>query len=192
MHGISGDLMSAYIDLQLCEMDRIEAKFKGIVDVDKLYPLDPVPSHLLTQKWRKGHVAPKLQPRCETTDSEEYPLIPKKNVGWRRWAWKQKKYLIADKPGSVITFELDLAEGHITLYYLRSSVFGLGSILCDVVGVEGTDKVIDGYWDQEYNIGQTTEWDGLPVGKTTLRCELLKDTADPGGGTEFRLMSLMR
>jgi hypothetical protein len=34
--------------------------------------------------------------------------------------------------------------------------------------------------------------EGLPVGTHTLTCELLEKTSDPGGGTEFRLIGVMR
>lgn len=34
--------------------------------------------------------------------------------------------------------------------------------------------------------------EGLEIGDHTLTCELLKQTADPEGGTEFRLISVMR
>lgn len=32
----------------------------------------------------------------------------------------------------------------------------------------------------------------LESGDHRLHCELLRDTKDPGGGTEFRIISLMR
>lgn len=34
--------------------------------------------------------------------------------------------------------------------------------------------------------------EGLEPGEHTLTCELLKETADPEGGLEFRLISIMR
>lgn len=43
------------------------------------------------------------------------------------------------------------------------------------------------------NIGRfATIAEGLPEGKHTVTCELLSETKDPGGGTNFRLISIMR
>jgi hypothetical protein len=43
------------------------------------------------------------------------------------------------------------------------------------------------------NIGRfATIREGLSVGRHFLTCELLKKTSDPGGGTEFRLIGVMR
>jgi hypothetical protein len=47
--------------------------------------------------------------------------------------------------------------------------------------------------DAYRNIGRfTTIAHGLDKGKHTIRCELLQETSDPGGGTEFRIISIMR
>ena len=43
------------------------------------------------------------------------------------------------------------------------------------------------------NIGRfATIAEGLPAGKHMVTCELLKETKDPAGGTNFRLISIMR
>lgn len=34
--------------------------------------------------------------------------------------------------------------------------------------------------------------DNLQPGKHTITCELLEETSDPGGGREFRMISMMR
>ncbi len=38
----------------------------------------------------------------------------------------------------------------------------------------------------------TTIATNLPPGRHTVSCELLEETADPGGGQEFRIISVMR
>lgn len=43
------------------------------------------------------------------------------------------------------------------------------------------------------NIGRfATIRENLSVGRHILTCELLEKTSDPGGGTEFRLIGVMR
>ncbi|TXT05066.1 hypothetical protein VHUM_03886 [Vanrija humicola] len=189
-HEIAGNMMIAYLELQLCEMDRLEAATPGWT-IDALYPAPPLFPNLLMQKWNPAKPAPRLKPTCITTNSDKFPLAPKRQNGWRAWAWKDKKYLVADAPGSSLEFEFSVARGTAILYYLRSYQFGLGTLECEVVGVPGSKKKIPGYWTQPYNIGRSDRWDGLKPGTHTLKCELLKETDDPKGGTEFRLMALM-
>lgn len=145
--------MHAYFETQLCEMEKLESKVSH-VDVDELYPVAPL-QQLLQQKYTPGIEVPKSQPICLTTDSEKFPLKPKHQNGWRNWAWKQKKYLIADKPGAKLTFDAPVTRGtSIILYFLRSKIFGLGNLKCWVDDDLSTAKVIKGYWDKEINIGQ--------------------------------------
>lgn len=36
-----------------------------------------------------------------------------------------------------------------------------------------------------------TRWTDVPQGEHTMTCEALDETTDPGGGKEFRIISLM-
>ncbi|KAL1407182.1 hypothetical protein Q8F55_006598 [Vanrija albida] len=189
-HEISADMMIAYLELQLCEMDRAEAATPGWT-VDELYPSAPLFPNLLMAKWDPEHPAPPIKPTCIATNSDKYPLAPARQTGWRAWQWKDKKYLVADEPGSTIEFEFSATRGTAILYFLRSFEFGLGTLACEIDGVPGSRKKIPGHWTEPFNIGRSERWDGLQPGKYVLKCELLKETADPKGGTEFRLMALM-
>ncbi|BEI80571.1 hypothetical protein CcaverHIS002_0111000 [Cutaneotrichosporon cavernicola] len=192
MHIITGELMISYIESQLCEMDRLEYRRPDATS-NELYPVDPIPRLRLQDKYEyDAKDFPKLEPKCATTNSDEFPLVPVKQDGWRPWAWKgKKKYLIADRVGATITFEFTTVVGVASLYYLRSWEFPLGKLRCWVDGIQGTAQVSNGRWDKRMNIGDTTEWSGLTPGSHTLDCEIIASTDDPTGKHEFRLISLM-
>lgn len=53
--------------------------------------------------------------------------------------------------------------------------------------------VVDIFYLDDRNIGRfSTIAKGLDPGKHRVTCELLEDTLDPQGGTQFRMISLMR
>ncbi len=135
----------------------------------------------------------RVDPTCQSTTSERSPLTPSTMKDWRHWAWKEKKYIISDKPGSVITFEFTTAIGVVEVGYLRSAKYALGVLDCWVDGEKDRKRSIDGYWDNEISVGQQMKIrEDLKPGKHRLTCELGKKSNDPNakGKVEFRLMSL--
>ncbi|KAL7419164.1 hypothetical protein Q5752_006000 [Cryptotrichosporon argae] len=189
-HRVVGDLVSAYIDKQLCEMDAIEAAV-GTTDVDVLYPIEPVPRILLTMKYDEDTVVPVMRPNCFTTAGEKSPLVPAEQTGWREWSWKDKKYWIAETPGSRISFKFSTVLGTVKLFYLRSREFGLGSVSCWVDDDAAAAVRIDGYWTYPFNTGQEADVrKDLKPGEHTLHCELKDHTLDPAGGKEFRIIGV--
>ncbi|TXT12803.1 hypothetical protein VHUM_01204 [Vanrija humicola] len=108
-HEKMGDLVSAYLDSQLCEMDRLEAAEKkrtgkASIDIDSLYALNPLPrvrfallvcactytpQLLSSDTWDPTRVIPPLKPMCASMNSKNKPA-PVKNDGWSEWAWKDK------------------------------------------------------------------------------------------------------
>lgn len=189
LHIFTGKLMAAYIDKQLCEMDRLEDK-DGSPEDDELYPIEPIAPYRVMDKYKVDQVFPKLTPFCRATNSKEFPLTPTTQNGWEPWSWKDKKYLIAKEPGSKLSFEFDATLGRVILYYLRSYNFGLGNLKCWIDDDMKSAQTIEGHWEEPFNIGRTTTWLTTP-GKHALNCELLETTADPNGGHEFRLMAIM-
>lgn len=83
-HRIAGNLTSAYIDMQLCEMDRIEAA-AGHSRMDKLYPLPKLPRQGYNERFEVGKTVPKLKPNCFTMNAKKNKLVPSKTDGWREW-----------------------------------------------------------------------------------------------------------
>ncbi|KJE01198.1 hypothetical protein I311_05168 [Cryptococcus gattii NT-10] len=194
-HNLMGRLGAAYMETQLCEMDKFEASIPGAdsMSIDQLYPLEPIPRMQLNMKYDKDVVLPAIKPQCFPVSGKKNPLVPVTNEGWRHWNWKEKHYLIADTPGSRFTVKLTTTVGNIEVHYLRSYQYNLGSAKCWVD--DEIDKAIrlDGYWKEPYNIGRAaTIRTNLSPGEHTLTCELLKETVDPTGGREFRLISVMR
>ena len=111
------------------------------------------------------------------------------------WAWEEKRYLVASEPGSLATFHFfsppPTHNASVAIAYQRSATYGLGKVRCRVDS--GPWKLVDGYWDiRERNMGMVTQISSdLSDGPHTLSCELLGQTSDPGGGQEFRLISVM-
>lgn len=102
---------------------------------------------------------PNIHPTCQAIDSETHPLVPKSSEGWNKWTWrneetgKEKHYLRATTPGAKVTFQLPVVTSRVELYYLRSRSFGLGQVKCWLDDHQD-EKVIEGYWDRDENIGQ--------------------------------------
>ncbi|OXG45645.1 hypothetical protein C359_00332 [Cryptococcus neoformans Bt120] len=193
-HNLMGRLGAAYIETQLCEMEKFVASIPGAdsMTIDQLYPLEPIPRMQVNMRYDKDVVIPTIKPQCFPANGKKNPLVPVTNEGWRNWNWKEKHYLISDTPGSRVTFNLTTAIGNIEIHYLRSYQYNLGSAKCWID--EDVDKAVrlDGYWKEHYNIGRAaTIGSNLTPGEHKLTCELLNETADPSGGKEFRLISVM-
>ncbi|WVQ85996.1 hypothetical protein IAT38_008164 [Cryptococcus sp. DSM 104549] len=194
-HDIMGRIGAAYIDSQLCEMDKYEAGIPGAdsMSIDELYPLEPLPRMPLNTRYHESLVLAPLDPQCFSANGVKHPLEPIENQGWRKWNWKEKNYLIADVPGSLVSFKLKTVVGTIEVHYLRSYQYKQGSVLCWVDDDRPKAKRLDGYWPEKYNIGRAaTIRDDLEPGEHTLTCQLIESTMDPSGGLEFRMISVMR
>ncbi|KAL7419490.1 hypothetical protein Q5752_006328 [Cryptotrichosporon argae] len=191
-HERVGDLIIAYIEQQLCEMDAIETA-AAMTDVDELYPVKELPRLMLTMKYDQTTVLPDFRPTCMTAGSPRSPLVPSAQTGWREWAWGDKPFWIADVPGSLISFDFPTTVGSVKLYYQRSAQFGLGSVSCWVDNYKDHAVRIDGTWERPFNIGQEAViMDRLSPGNHTLWCQLLDETLDPNGGKEFRIIGVFR
>ncbi|KAL0252442.1 hypothetical protein I308_101834 [Cryptococcus tetragattii IND107] len=85
------------------------------------------------------------------------------------------------------------AGGSILIGYQRSAKLGLGSVWCWIDDDREGGQRVDGWWKlDKRNMGMVKEIAaGLAPGKHTLTCEVLEDTLDPTGGTEFRLFAVM-
>ena len=172
---------------------------------------DQLPRLKVLEGWDPNlqHVTPPFHPICLSTRSENpaFNLTPSVSHGWEHWThpdYLDKPYLLARQPGSSVTFQLDTSVGIVKMYSLRSRTFGLGSIECWADEDRLRAKRIDGYWDDgsfvyasdhsdNRNIGRfATIRDDLAPGPHNITCELLHETADPEGGHEFRIISMMR
>ncbi|ORX41226.1 hypothetical protein BD324DRAFT_613723 [Kockovaella imperatae] len=188
-HRLAGDLVKAYLDTQICEVENLE-KQRGYLSLDD-FPVQPLPRLLIGKKFDLEETVPKLDPVCYSTRSEKSPLAPQVNTGWREWSWQEKKYLVADVPGATMKLDFFTRIGRLEVFYLRSKAYGLGTADCWVDDDRQHAKRMEGWWDLPYNIGRTELIaEGLSEGKHVLTCELRPETKDPGGGLEFRLISV--
>ncbi|KAL7419165.1 hypothetical protein Q5752_006001 [Cryptotrichosporon argae] len=189
-HRVLGQLVNAYIDRQLCEMDIIEAE-ADTPDTDQLYPLHPIPRLLLTQKYDPQRVVPAVKPNCFTTNADKSKLVPVEQHGWREWSWQDKSYWVADEPGARFSVKFSTGLGTVRLYYQRSAEYGLGAVQCWVDDAPDRRATVDGYWDRPYSVGQEfTVRNDLAPGEHTLHCEIAEGTKDPKGGKEFRIIGV--
>jgi hypothetical protein len=65
-----------------------------------------------------------------------------------------QNYIKATKPHSKIAFKFSTSLGTVQLHYLRSAIFGLGSVKCWVDDEVEDVTVIKAYWKEIYNIGR--------------------------------------
>ena len=97
------NLSNAYIDMQLCELDKDEARHGKLTPEDINVPSLPSVSSFrccvialmiaqlrMYEPYDPEFVTPKLEPQCFMADSERHPLVPFYNDGWEHWSWRDK------------------------------------------------------------------------------------------------------
>lgn len=95
-----------------------------------------------------------------------------------------QNYLVADKPGAKVSFPFSTKLGVVELHYLRSAIFGLGSVKCWVDDDVDHVEIIEGYWDLEYNIAR------LVVVAVTSDCSALSIPGRTQSGTTWNLETI--
>ncbi|KAG9094353.1 CRISPR-associated endonuclease/helicase Cas3 [Ceratobasidium sp. UAMH 11750] len=198
-HKVMGELLIAYMQRQICAQARLKndpsiLAFQPQVNyIPGPEELGEMPRLRMFQKYVREERVPLIKTTCLSTRSKKHPLKPIRQTGWSDWAWKDKAYVIAKEPGARATFSITTGPmGVIKISYLMSKTFGLGSVKCWVDNNEAGGKVVDGWWDLDgLNISRDAEIAaGIPPGPHEVTCEVLSETKDPGGGHEFRLISL--
>jgi lysophospholipase L1-like esterase len=201
----------------------------------------PLPHRSLFDPFNPGkldeYTLPK--PTCLQIGNDKSTVVPKSNTGsvaipflgaeqrahsfasisvysWSKYAWaRDKQYLVADKPGSKVTFDVVVGEGgSILVDHLRSRFYNLGNVLVctsssslttrarlndsssstDLDGQRSSGHIIEGYWDLGWSIGVPTEvFTGVKAGPHTVTFELLGPSlsSHPLKKTVFRLIGLI-
>ena len=115
-----------------------------------------MPRMRVLEGWNPNldHVVPPFHPTCLSTRSKEprFNLTPTDSYGWESWThpdYPDKPYMVARKPGAVITFELETQVGWIKMYSLRSKTFGLGTVKCWVDDEIDRAVHVVGWWDKD-------------------------------------------
>jgi len=196
-HEVMAALTTIYLDRLQCQIDAGYYDYEQLeVPANRLMlpsveEVDEIPRLMVSGKWDADKVVPDVRPMCYSTNSVKHKLIPSRSVGWREWAWKEKNYIISDKPGSTITFPFTVSLGKLQVVYQRSPSYGFGVIRCWVDDDKHRSVELDGYWTHPMHIGGTTIIrDDIPAGEHELNCELTDKTNDPNKGHEFRFISL--
>jgi hypothetical protein len=71
-----------------------------------------------------------------------------------KYGTNDQNYIRSTKPHSRIGFKFTTSLGTVQLQYLRSAIFGLGSVKCWVDEHEWMGVNVIGYWKEIVNIGR--------------------------------------
>ncbi|KAJ3805715.1 hypothetical protein F5876DRAFT_81473 [Lentinula aff. lateritia] len=171
-----------------------------------------IPRQSLFQKFDHTTILRPATPFCRTTNTlagtayySPYahlleplpaPLSTEGPDAFAMWSHPQnpgKVWLTAKKPGVKAAFNVETsALGRVRVTYLRSGSYGLGSVWCWLDDNREKGKRLDGYWTlKDIHVANTHAIveDATP-GEHVLHCEIMKETKDPGGGTEFRIVAV--
>ena len=120
------------------------------------YEHGQIPRIRVLEGWNPNldYVVPPFRPVCLSTRTQDpkFNLTPTDSEGWTTWVhpeFQDKPYLVAQKPGSMVSFQLATALGVIKIYTLKSRTFGLGTIECWVDADWEKAVRVDGYWDKD-------------------------------------------
>ncbi|KAJ4470802.1 hypothetical protein J3R30DRAFT_3710698 [Lentinula aciculospora] len=163
-----------------------------------------IPRQSLFQQYDHASVLLPAKPSCQiASPNAKHPLNPLppplSTLGpdafslWSHPKNPGKVWLTARKPGVTVAFRVRTsAWGRVRVTYLRSESYGLGSVWCWVDEQREKGRRLDGWWQQKnihvantHNIAES-----ISPGEHILSCEILKETKDPGGGTEFRIVAV--
>jgi hypothetical protein len=185
-HQLLSDLISHYVERQMCAMsDTVQPPL-----LDNYSYNESIPKYdMFTHRWEQDKFR-ELEPYCHTFADQSYS--PKELDGWKFWNWQNEKYyVVADQPGSKITFEVQANQGVVYLYLLRSQKYQLGNIWCWIGEDKDKGRELEGYWNKWYSVGvMTPVAEGLSQGQHLLHCELMNKTSNPDGGTNFRILAV--
>lgn len=166
--------------------------------------VDPVPTRSLFDPFSLSSSSQeetssfRSRPTCVQVGNSKTTIEPVENIGWRKFGWaRDKQYLVADRPSSRVTFEVDVpenGEGDILVDWLRSRFYDLGNVAVTLDGDDTTRVVLAGYWGLGWSIGVPTRvFRRVKTGKHRVTFELLgpDESSHPHQKTHFRLIALI-
>ncbi|KAJ3829210.1 hypothetical protein F5880DRAFT_548975 [Lentinula raphanica] len=163
-----------------------------------------IPRQSLFQQYDHSTLLLPAKPSCQIASPKaKHPLTPLPHplstegpdafAFWSHPKNPEKVWLTGRKPGSKVAFRMRTsALGRVRVTYLRSESYGLGSAWCWVDEEREKGHRLDGWWQyQNINVANTqTIAETLLPGDHIVSCEILRETKDPGGGTEFRIVAV--
>ncbi|BGO99781.1 hypothetical protein NBRC10513v2_004008 [Rhodotorula toruloides] len=165
----------------------------------------PLPARSLFTPFsfdKKGHKVDEgvwelPKPTCIQVGNAKSLVEPVKNKGWSKLAWaRDKQYLAASKPGSSVTFRVNVGSGGTILAdWLHSRFYDLGDVLVYLDGDRSRVKQLAGWWDLGWSIGVPTEvFKDVSPGEHDVTFELLpasKSSHPSSKNVNFRLIGLI-
>ncbi|GAA5894406.1 SGNH/GDSL hydrolase family protein [Sporobolomyces salmoneus] len=218
-HELMADVLIAYLERQLCSTQseilstantRLRSQGSNVArrevepEVDIGRRSEEVPVSLprrslftpypakegLEEEWELP------EPRCLQVGNSKETVEPIRNNGWEKFGWaRDKQYLVASKPGSSVTFEIEVGKGGTILAdWLRSRFYDLGDVSVYLDEDRSKAVTLTGYWDLGWSIGVPTEiFTGIAAGLHRITFEVLgeKESSHPNRKTSFRLIGII-
>ncbi|KAM0791353.1 hypothetical protein ACM66B_005820 [Microbotryomycetes sp. NB124-2] len=214
-HELLADILINYLERELCAVEsatrqtaakrlRKQGKDRGEVDAALDMPRRR-DENVLTLPTRSlftpfDATSPQsfslAKPTCLQLGHDRSDVRPLSNNGWTKYAWaRDKQYLVAEKPGSLVTFSVNVGRGgSILVDYLRSQFYNLGDVLVYLDGNKSSGKTLAGYWNLGWSIGvPTVVFEDVKPGRHSVSFELLDadSSSHPRHKTKFRLIGLI-
>lgn len=192
----------AFLERQKCLVQHRRPSIAAnatLFPVGEQYDTDVPRLSLLSNSWSADAVGRIDQPTCSTIDSVDAPLTPlPSSHGWEKWQQPhtEKFFWRATEVGAQIDFSVDVGEGHIQVYYLRSKKMQLGRVSCWLDDDEKHSRTMDGWWDDPTSVGAfTTVNEGriLKAGHYNLHCKTIGPGAgsEEGRGNQFMIIAIL-
>lgn len=136
------------------------------------------------------------KPKCLQVGNSKTTKEPISVTGWEKFGWaRDKQYLVASKPGSTVTYEIEVGTGGAILAdWLRSRFYDLGDVAVYLDGDRSKAVTLTGYWDLGWSIGVPTEvFTNVAAGLHKVTFEVLpaSQSSHPGKKTSFRLIGII-
>ncbi|GAA6042096.1 hypothetical protein JCM8097_003107 [Rhodosporidiobolus ruineniae] len=133
---------------------------------------------------------------CMQVGNSKLEIEPVRNSGWTKFAWaRDKQYLVAETPGSSVTYRVDVGRGgSIYLDWLHSRFYDLGDVSVYLDNDRVNAVQLSGWWDLGWSIGVPTAiFHSVPPGAHEVTVELLPSSrsSHPKRSTHFRLISII-
>lgn len=201
-HRVAAEFIIHHIQRQICAIDRGELRDRENTLNPGQFPLPADTDLPMVDMWtpRTGNKNfREFEPRCytfaTTVAGEQTGYRPSVMQGWDFWNWKKEKYyVLASEPGSLITFPVLVAQGRVYMTIFKSAMYDLGDVWCWADEAKIVGKQLAGYWDSTHNIGETVPlFEGLEQGEHNINCEVLpaERSSNPNKGTNFRILAVV-
>lgn len=189
-HNLAAELLMSFVQSQTCAMKTLPQSLlqNTTYDIGVIPPFGFFSTYETADQWQEP------TPACQTLNSAESEMKIISASGWERWSWNDEKhYLVADKPGSTVTFDIDVSAGSVFVEVFKSPKYDLGDVFCFIDTNRTNGAVIPGWHDKQYNIAMTMRVsENVTPGNHNLTCELRDSSHNPDNpnGRHFRIIAI--